>query len=109
MVAICITNINILDLITSPSFSLTPIAAISVEAEQVIVRDNHVLEITLPIAIVTIIIIVTAIGVLLCVIKIKQGRSHKYEIPSNPPLELQSPKSVRIVDNSALYSAPSEM
>ncbi len=73
-------------------------------AQPVVLRDYQVLEIALPIGIITIIVVITtvAIGVLLCVTR---GRSqHKYEVPQNVPL---SPTPL-LLDNSALYSTPSE-
>ncbi len=75
-------------------------------AQPVILRYNQALEIALPIGIITIIVVITtvAIGVLLCVIR---GRSHhKYEVPQTTPI---SPTSLVVLDNSPLYSTPSEM
>ncbi len=74
-------------------------------AQPVILRDYQALEIALPTGIITIIIVLTtvAIGVLLCVIR---GRTqHKYEVPQTIPL---NPTSL-VLDNSPLYSTPSEM
>ena len=74
-------------------------------AQPVVLRDYQTLEIALPIGIITIIVVITmvAIGVLLCVTR---GRSHhKYEVPQTTPL---SP-TLLLLDNSALYTTPSEM
>ncbi|XP_064407084.1 uncharacterized protein LOC135351900 isoform X2 [Halichondria panicea] len=74
-------------------------------AQPVVLRDYQTLEIALPIGIITIIVVITmvAIGVLLCVTR---GRSHhKYEVPQTTPL---SP-TLLLLDNSALYTTPSEI
>ncbi len=79
-------------------------------AQPVVLRDYQTLEIALPIGIITIIVVITtvAIGVLLCVTR---GRSqHKYEVPQSTPLNPTSlSPTLLLLDNSALYTTPSEM
>ncbi len=83
----------------------TRIVGVATAQQIVVIRDYQVLEIALPVALSTllIVIVIMIIGVLVCFIR---GRKYnKYDIPLTTPT---SPTST-ILDNSALCDSPTEV
>lgn len=77
----------------------------------VVVRDYQVLKIALPIALITILVVIaivcTVVGILLACLK-RGKQSPRYDIPLDSSVAPPSPVTV-VLDNSALYNMPNEL
>ncbi len=74
--------------------------------QQIVVKDYQVLEIALPIALLTLLVIIVTVvvGVLVCVSRGRKHVAHKYEIPQATPTN----PATGILDNSDLYYSSTE-
>ncbi len=80
----------------------TRIVGVATAQQIVVIRDYQVLEIALPVALLTLLIVIVIMitGVLVCFIRGCGNPVHKYDVPLTTPL---SP-APRILDNAALYN-----